>query len=251
MSSRRTAQPQDIEANSTEEIPAFKRKQRTVCADRRLTIGITALVLLGLALLSRRSDRPHSSGLTEDDVHGVRMARAGEKVLVTGGLGFIGSHVIELLLDRRFPVIVLDDESNGHNHNAKAAETFVPRDISVISHLPLAQTGVTHLVHLAAAISVAESMKLPAKYERVNINGSQNVLDWADANRIRRVVAASSAAIYGNPDPSLLPLKETAGYGGLSPYADTKCAGPASGRCWARGVLGSPAPSHVHPTMSS
>jgi UDP-glucose 4-epimerase len=90
------------------------------------------------------------------------------------------------------------------------------------------------VIHLAAAISVAESMTDPAKYERVNYGGSQKVLDWvrrynADASAaashspaVRKVVAASSAAIYGDPDPGLLPLAESAPYGGKSPYADTK-----------------------------
>eukprot|EP00966_Prymnesium_polylepis_P089243 2066308-Prymnesium_polylepis.1 len=105
-------------------------------------------------------------GLLPDDVYGVRPARPGEKVLVTGGLGFIGSHVIDLLLDRGFEVAVLDDESNGHNHNGRASEAYVPKDITVLAELPPGGVGITHVVHLAAAISVAESMKLPQKYER-------------------------------------------------------------------------------------
>ena len=93
----------------------------------------------------------------------------------------------------------------------------------------------THVIHLAAAISVAESMKDPDKYEKVNYAGSKNVLDWINkynenlssspargSGPIRKIVAASSAAVYGDPDPSLLPLRESAPYGGKSPYADTK-----------------------------
>ena len=94
------------------------------------------------------------------------------------------------------------------------------------------------MVHLAASISVAESMNDPDKYERVNYEGSKKVLDWASSYNhyisssnkqsgeargpIRKVVAASSAAIYGDPDTALLPLKESTPYGGKSPYADTK-----------------------------
>jgi UDP-glucose 4-epimerase len=95
----------------------------------------------------------------------------------------------------------------------------------------------THVIHLAAAISVSESMSNPEKYERINYHGSQHLLDWIHGynnhvstttttsnppTTIRRVVAASSAAIYGDPNPTLLPLQESAPYGGLSPYADTK-----------------------------
>ncbi|KAL7515803.1 hypothetical protein ACHAWX_000878 [Stephanocyclus meneghinianus] len=184
----------------------------------------------------------------------VRLARPNESVLLTGGLGFIGSHVVDLLLHRGFKVTILDDESNGHNHN-KFCREMVPNDITVVGDLPKFPTGeegedeevmyFTHVIHLAAAISVAESMNDPDKYERINYGGSQKVLDWvrgynshvssllqSKKNKqqksrqpptlVRKIVAASSAAIYGDPDPALLPLREPTPYGGLSPYADTK-----------------------------
>lgn len=177
--------------------------------------------------------------LTTNEFAGIRVAKPNEGVLITGGLGFIGSHVVDLLLHRGFSVTILDDESNGHNHNRFANE-LVPHDITVIGDLPefpngdVNDTSFTHVVHLAAAISVAESMNDPDKYERINYGGSEKVFNWirdynnhvsetdSDGSLIRKVTAASSAAIYGDPDPSLLPLRETAPYGGLSPYADTK-----------------------------
>lgn len=184
------------------------------------------------------------SYLTVDEFRDVRTARPQESVLVTGGLGFIGSHVVDLLLHRGFKVTILDDESNGHNHNRFAKE-MVPHDITIVGDLPEFPSGddkeedveyYTHVIHLAAAISVAESMSKPEKYEKINFGGSRKVMDWInDYNEhisslglssspgpIRMLVAASSAAIYGDPDPSLLPLGESAPYGGLSPYADTK-----------------------------
>mmetsp|Transcript_36091 Transcript_36091/g.66149 ORF Transcript_36091/g.66149 Transcript_36091/m.66149 type:complete len:497 (+) Transcript_36091:188-1678(+) len=181
--------------------------------------------------------------LAPDEFRDIRTAHPEESVLITGGLGFIGSHVVDLLLHRGFKVTILDDESNGHNHNLFAKE-MVPKDITVVGDLPKFPTGenedsvyYTHVIHLAAAISVAESMTDSEKYERINYGGSQKVLNWInDYNRhvssqnsgdatpslIRKLVAASSAAIYGDPDPALLPLQESAPYGGLSPYADTK-----------------------------
>ena len=180
--------------------------------------------------------------LTADEFRDIRTANGGESVLVTGGLGFIGSHVVELLLHRGFKVTILDDESNGHNHNGYAKE-LVPKDITVVGDLPKfpipgqaskEEGYYTHVIHLAAAISVAESMKDGAKYERINYQGSQKVMEWIDGYNInvssdsntnmgiKKLVAASSAAIYGDPDPSLLPLQESTPYGGLSPYADTK-----------------------------
>ncbi len=174
--------------------------------------------------------------LTTNEFAGIRIAKPNETVLVTGGLGFIGSHVVDLLLHRGFSVTILDDESNGHNHNRFAKE-MVPHDITVVGDLPEIGKGssFTHVVHLAAAISVAESMNDPDKYERVNYGGSEKVFNWirnynqyvsqsddAAATFIHKVTAASSAAVYGDPDPTLLPLRETAPYGGKSPYADTK-----------------------------
>jgi len=180
--------------------------------------------------------------LSPAEFRDVRPARKHESVLITGGLGFIGSHVVDLLLHRGFSVTILDDESNGHNHNRYTRE-MVPNDITVVGELPTLGEGsgeytgyYTHVVHLAAAISVAESMEDPDKYERINYQGSQKVVDWIrdynkrvsegeggeEAGPIRKLVAASSAAIYGDPDPKLLPLRETAPYGGKSPYADTK-----------------------------
>ena len=176
--------------------------------------------------------------LTANEFAGIRVASPHEAVLVTGGLGFIGSHVVDLLLHRGFRVTILDDESNGHNHNRFAKE-MVPHDITVVGDLPeIGNNGnsFTHVIHLAAAISVAESMKDPDKYERINYGGSEKVFDWIreynehvsqnndddDSTFIQRVTAASSAAVYGDPDPELLPLRETAPYGGKSPYADTK-----------------------------
>ncbi|KAL7555286.1 hypothetical protein ACHAWF_018942 [Thalassiosira exigua] len=237
---------------SSQESPlGFLRRTRV------LAVVATALALFlfaAFALLSRggRASRLRlvapvygTAYLAPEEFRDVRTARPGESVLVTGGLGFIGSHVVDLLLHRGFDVTILDDESNGHNHNRYARE-LVPHDITVVGDLPEFPSGkegeegkdagrrYTHVIHLAAAISVAESMTDPAKYERINFDGSQKVLDWiGEYNKIvtsndrggepiKKLVAASSAAIYGDPDPSLLPLREEAGYGGLSPYADTK-----------------------------
>lgn len=209
---------------------------------------IAAAVTFLLLILSKtfRADSPVApirgeAYLTTNEFAGIRVAKPKEAVLVTGGLGFIGSHVVDLLLHRGFSVTILDDESNGHNHNRFAKE-LVPRDITVTGDLPEFPNGkqgsgssFTHVIHLAAAISVAESMTDPDKYERINYGGSERVFNWirdynqhvyqsddGSATFIKKVTAASSAAIYGDPQPTLLPLRESAPYGGKSPYADTK-----------------------------
>ncbi|KAJ8566414.1 hypothetical protein ON010_g6710 [Phytophthora cinnamomi] len=81
---------------------------------------------------------------------------------------------------------------------------------------------IDYVVHLAAAISVEESTRLPEKYERINVEGSRKVLDWAVKNGVKRVVAASSAATYGTPLPENLPLSEETATGGICAYATTK-----------------------------
>lgn len=148
-------------------------------------------------------------------------ANAKGTVLVTGGLGFIGSHVVEDLIENGFKVVVFDDLSNGNTFGGECAATLI-KDITVPQDFEAIELKIDYVVHLAAAISVQESLLFPEKYERVNVKGSRNVLEWASKNGVKRVVAASSAAVYGTPDPKTLPLHEEAANGGISPYAETK-----------------------------
>jgi len=145
---------------------------------------------------------------------------APEKVaLVTGGLGFIGSHLTEELLDHGYKVFIFDDESNGHNFNLLT--THIHGDIQIVKELELLPDRIDYVVHLAAAISVAESMTQPEKYFATNVAGSQKVLELARTKwNTKMVVAASSAAIYGDKAP--IPVREASGYAGLSPYAESK-----------------------------
>jgi len=146
------------------------------------------------------------------------LAVANATVVVTGGLGFIGSHVTEELLKDGHKVIIFDDKSNGNNMNKDAHWIF--NDISTTDDFEKITEPVDYVIHLAAAISVAESMSDPGKYNRTNVDGSKIVFEWAVKNGVKRVVTASSAAVYGDTSP--LPNTETAKYGGVSPYAFTK-----------------------------
>eukprot|EP01047_Picozoa_sp_COSAG01_P044628 COSAG01_NODE_4051_length_5393_cov_16.152626_4_plen_329_part_00 len=196
-------------------------------------LGFTALLLLealGFRQLSSVLVAPYcakgaSGGVGAATAHGSHQRQQPpqqQRVLLTGGLGFIGSHVVELLLSRGYYVVVYDNGVTGHNHNPDIDRELMS-DVRHVKELEAIGAGCCDFViHLAAAISVAESMKLPEKYTDNNVHGSQNVIDWAVKHRVRRMVAASSAAVYGNPDASKLPIRESEPYAGLSPYADSK-----------------------------
>ncbi|HYW92536.1 MAG TPA: NAD-dependent epimerase/dehydratase family protein [Gammaproteobacteria bacterium] len=140
-------------------------------------------------------------------------------VLVTGGAGFIGSHTVEELLDRGWKVRVLDNLSTGKTDNLAIndpALDLVETDVTCAGSVASAMRGVDACLHLAAQVSVAASLEDPPRSASENILGFVNVLEAARANGVRRVVCASSAAVYG--EPSDLPLTEEAALRPTSPY---------------------------------
>jgi len=143
-----------------------------------------------------------------------------ETVLLTGGLGFIGSHLVDELLVRGYTVVIFDDKSTGHNFNPEAITII--GDITKVNDFDLIKYKVDYIVHFAAAISVAESMVDPAKYERINVEGSRNVFEWGANHNVKKIVSASSASVYGVPE--VLPLSEDAPTAPISKYASSKLA---------------------------
>lgn len=142
-----------------------------------------------------------------------------QKVLITGGAGFIGSHTADLLLSRGIPVRVLDNLSSGFRSNLPASHDlleFMEGDICDRSTVTEAMQGVSHCLHLAAQVSVVASLEDPEFSARQNILGFINVLDAVRTQGAERLVYASSAAVYG--EPSVIPLPEDAGKTQLSPY---------------------------------
>lgn len=146
--------------------------------------------------------------------------------LITGGAGFIGSHLVHSLVAQGQRVTVLDDLSNGNLEilsPIKDKIRFIQADICDFAALLEACQGVDYLLHHAAFVSVAASMKDPQKIARINIRGTQNMLEAAHQAGVKRVLFASSAAVYGNrPD---LPYKEDTPTDCQSPYAWSKQAG--------------------------
>ena len=149
-----------------------------------------------------------------------------QNCLVTGGAGFIGSHIVEALVKRGDQVRVLDNFSTGNPDNLKA----VREDIEVIegdlrdsSDVRDAVKGMDMIFHLAAFVSVPQSMEDPATCFEINVNGTIQLFKLAEEAGVNRIVIASSAAVYGeNP---AFPLNENATTYPLSPYAASKQVG--------------------------
>lgn len=140
-------------------------------------------------------------------------------VLITGGAGFIGSHSSEALLAAGARVSVLDNFSSGKLSNLPEHPNLnvVCADIRDSTMVDAAlNDGVTHVLHLAAQVSVPASVANPLVSSETNVQGFLNVLDGARRARVKRFVYASSAAVYGAP--SRLPLDEESSVAPLSPY---------------------------------
>jgi UDP-glucose 4-epimerase len=159
---------------------------------------------------------------------------AAVRILVTGGCGFIGSHLSEALVRAGHQVRVLDNLSSGQQRNLAAVADRVNvrvgdvRDAEVVSE---ACRGMEAVFHQAALVSVVDSVARPRDNHDINITGTLNVLEAARQHGVRRVIMASSAAIYGN-DPAL-PKQEAMRPAPASPYAIAKLTGSITCRCTA------------------
>jgi UDP-glucose 4-epimerase len=152
--------------------------------------------------------------------------------VVTGGAGFIGSHTVDALVAAGHQVVVLDDFSSGRRENLRrwdgdARVEVVECDVADGLYAPLLDVTrrrgrVERIVHLAAQVSVVYSIANPLDEARTNYIGTVQVMDYARRLGVRKVVFASSAAIYG--DVAELPVAEETGEHPLSPYGIDKRA---------------------------
>lgn len=145
------------------------------------------------------------------------------KVLVTGGAGYVGSHVVRRLLEARREVVVLDDLSFGHRAAAGRA-TFVEGDFGDAAVLDglLAGRGIDAVVHMAGGCLVGESMIDPATYYATNVMKSIALLNAMRRHDVRGLVFSSSAAVYG--EPKEVPIGEDHPCLPTNPYGETKLA---------------------------
>jgi nucleoside-diphosphate-sugar epimerase len=143
--------------------------------------------------------------------------------LVTGGAGFIGSHLVRGLLARGDAIRVLDNFSTGRIENLSQLNgslEIIEGDLRDASKVAQAVRGVDYVFHQAAFVSVPQSMREPQICFAVNVTGTLNLLEAARESGVKQVVLASSAAVYGESQE--LPLKENTTLGVLSPYAASK-----------------------------
>jgi UDP-N-acetylglucosamine 4-epimerase len=148
-----------------------------------------------------------------------------KKILVTGGAGFIGSNLCEVLLRKKNKVICLDNFATGKRNNIAAFLedsnfTFIEGDIRNLDDCMLATSGVDYILHQAALGSVLRSIKDPITTNDVNISGFLNMLVAAKNHKVKRFVYAVSSSTYG--DSKVLPKVESNIGKPLSPYAITK-----------------------------
>ena len=123
------------------------------------------------------------------------------KILITGGAGFIGSHLAQVLFEQGFEVRSFDLKSSPLEYIDSVQGNILDSD-----SLGKAIQGCDAVIHLAAQISVPRSLDYPEETMEINVVGTENVLDLAKKHGIKRIILASSAAVYG--DSTILPLQE-------------------------------------------
>lgn len=146
------------------------------------------------------------------------------KIFVTGGAGFIGSHLVDSLLKENNKVMIYDNLQNSSkdkiSHLLKNGALFVKGDVTVYKSLSKAIAGSDCVVHLAGETNVQESIKFPEHTNHVNVTGTVNVLRACVEQKITNVISASSAAVYGHAKD--LPLSENSQTISISPYGASK-----------------------------
>ncbi len=160
-----------------------------------------------------------------------------KRCIVTGGAGFIGSHLCDRLLAEGHEVIAIDNLATGRRENLAAAErskkfSFYQADVAQFSSIKPLFEGVDWVFHLAALADIVPSMQKPLDYLHANVVGTTNVVEAARLADVKRLVYAASSSCYGIPD--IYPTPETAEVKPQYPYALTKYLGEEAVMHWAQ-----------------
>ena len=147
------------------------------------------------------------------------------KILVTGGAGFIGKHLVRSLLEKDYVVTIFDNFSNSTKDSifslvergAKIIEGDITKPLEILNAIKDHEV----VIHLAAKISVSESISNPLDTFQVNVEGTKNILTACEKNNVKKLIAASSAAVYGEGDPNVK-LTEESELNPISPYGQSK-----------------------------
>lgn len=159
----------------------------------------------------------------------------GSRFLVTGAAGFIGSNLVEVILNLGYKVRGLDNFSTGKKENVELFSgnpnfEFIEGDIRNLETCTIACEDINYVLHQAAWGSVPRSIEMPLLYEEINIRGTINMMEAARQNRVEKFVYASSSSVYG--DEPNLPKKEGREGNLLSPYALTKMVDEEYGKLY-------------------
>ena len=158
----------------------------------------------------------------------------GKKAIVTGGAGFIGSHMVELLLENGYKVIAVDDMSNGQFDNVeifRSNPNFEFRQIDLAKEFDDSFFGDTNYVfHMAALADIVPSINKPVKYHEANVTGTLRVLEACRKYNIKKIIYSASSSCYGIPDK--YPTPETTEIKPMYPYALAKYVGEQYALFW-------------------
>ena len=147
-----------------------------------------------------------------------------QKAIVTGGAGFIGSHLVDKLIEQGVEVTILDNLSTGKKQNINPKAKFIDCDIfkDTYGDLIFLLNGADTVFHLAAKTTVQESIEKPSLYNNINVVGTLNLLEAAAAMKVKRFIFSSSSSVYGN---AKVPTSEDHPLNPISPYALNKLIG--------------------------
>ena len=145
-----------------------------------------------------------------------------QRVLVTGGAGYIGSVVVDQLLDRGYKVVVLDDLTTGHRQAVARGAGFIQGGVgnSELIEALFEAERIESIIHMAAFALVPESVAQPQKYVTNNVTAARVLLEAAVRAKVRRFVFSSSCAVYGHP--AKVPITEDSPQAPVNPYGETK-----------------------------